>query len=178
MKTKSILAIILQTVTMLIFGQTSGFNQMDAKGKKDGKWVIYLDKDWKKVDDSTKALYCRYTYFDHGTNIYPMGSCGGKGYKLEPSSADSKKITVLEGEYKWYDANGKLSSVHVFKNGEYVSCKEYFSTGELSQHFDYTKKCEGQPHGWQVIVYDKKGNVKLSSMTCKDKNGNWPPMRG
>jgi antitoxin component YwqK of YwqJK toxin-antitoxin module len=107
-----------------------------------------------------------------------MGPCGGKGYKLEPSSADSKKITVLEGEYKWYDANGKLSSVHIFKNGEYVSCKEYFSTGELNQHFDYTKKCEGQPHGWQVIVYDKKGNVKLSSMTCKDKNGNWPPMRG
>ena len=178
MKTKSILTIIVLTMTSLIFGQTSGLNQMDAKGKKDGKWVVYLDKDWKKVDDSTKALYCRYTYFDHGTNIYPMGPCGGKGYKLEPSSADTKKITVLEGEYKWYDANGKLSSVHVFKNDEYVSCKEYFSTGELSQHFDYTKKCEGQSHGWGVTVYDKKGNIKLSSMTCKDKNGNWPPMRG
>jgi len=90
MKTKSILTIIVLTMTSLIFGQTSGLNQMDAKGKKDGKWVVYLDKDWKKVDDSTKALYCRYTYFDHGTNIYPMGPCGGKGYKLEPSSADTK----------------------------------------------------------------------------------------
>ena len=107
-----------------------------------------------------------------------MGPCGGKSYKLEPSSSVSKKIIVLDGEYKWFDNKGKLSSIHVFKNGEYVSCSEYFSTGELRQHFDYTKKCEGQPHGWQVIVYDKKGNIKFSSMTCKDKNGNWPPMRG
>lgn len=178
MKTKSTLIIILLTMTSFIIGQTSGISQLNAKGKKDGKWIVYLDKDWKKVEDSTKALYCRYTYFDQGINIYPMGPCGGKGYKLEPSSADSKKIIVLEGEYKWYDAKGNLSSVHVFKNGEYVSCKEYFSTGELSQYFDYTKKCEGQPHGWEVTVYDKKGNIKLSSMTCKDKNGKWPLMRG
>jgi len=178
MRTKSILSAIMLTMTGLIFGQTSDLNQMDAKGKKDGRWTVYLDKDWKKVEDSTKALYCRYTYFDHGTNIYPMGLCGNKGYKLESSSVDGKKNTILDGEYKWFDANGKLSSVHVFKNGEYVSCKEYFPTGELSQHYDYTKKCEGQPHGWAVTVYDKQGNIKLSSMTCKDKNGNWPQMRG
>jgi antitoxin component YwqK of YwqJK toxin-antitoxin module len=177
MKTKSSLTVIFLMMTSLILGQTSGLNQADSKGKKDGKWIVYLDKDWKKVDDSTKAIYCRYTYFDQGTNIYPMGPCGGKGYKLEPGSADKKPV-LLEGEYKWYDANGKLSSTHVFKNGEYVSCKEYFPSGELSQHFDYTKKCEGQPHGWTVTVYDKKGNVKQSSATCKDKNGNWPPMRG
>lgn len=171
MKTKSILTILLLTLTTFIFGQT---NQLDANGKKDGKWTVYLDKDWKKVDDSTKALYRRYTYFDHGTNIYPMGPCGGKGYKLEGDT----KSRILNGEYKWYDGKGKLSSVHVFKDGEYVSCKEYFPTGELSQHFDYTKKCEGQPHGWTVFIYDKKGNLTLTSPTCKDKDGNWPKMRG
>lgn len=178
MKAKSILTSIILVMTTLVLGQTLSLNRLDTKGKKDGKWIVYLDINWKKVDDSTKALYCRYTYFDHGTNIYPMGPCGGKGYKLEPGPTHNKMIILLDGEYKWFDANGKLSSVHVLKNGEYVSCKEYFSTGELSQHFDYTKKCEGQPHGWSVTVYDKKGNIKLSSMTCKDKNGNWPPMRG
>jgi|JI10StandDraft_1071094.scaffolds.fasta_scaffold1614565_1 antitoxin component YwqK of YwqJK toxin-antitoxin module len=171
MKTKSILTILLVTLTTFIFSQT---NQLDANGKKDGKWTVYLDKDWKKVDDSTKAVYRRYTYFDHGTNIYPMGPCGGKGYKLEGDT----KSKILNGEYKWYDGKGKLSSVHIFKDGEYVSCKEYFPTGELSQHFDYTKKCEGQTHGWTVLIYDKKGNLILTSPTCKDENGNWPKMRG
>jgi hypothetical protein len=56
--------------------------------------------------------------------------------------------------------------------------KSTFSTGELSQHFDYTKKCEGQTHGWTVLIYDKKGNLILTSPTCKDENGNWPKMRG
>jgi len=171
MKTKSILTTLLVTLTTFIFSQT---NQLDANRKKDGKWTVYLDKNWKKVDDSTKATYRRYTYFDHGTNIYPMGPCGGKGYKLEGDT----KLKYLNGEYKWFDGKGKLSSVHVFKDGEYVNCKEYFPTGELSQHFDYTKRCEGQPHGWIVYIYDKKGNLILTSTTCKDKNGNWPKMRG
>jgi len=129
--------------------------------------------------DSAKAIFCRYTYFDHGINVYPMGPCGGKDYKLESTtSSDNPRIKLLDGEYKWYDGKGKLSSVHVFKNGEYVSCKEFYSSGELNQYFDYTKKCEGQPHGWIVYIYDKKGNVTQALPTCKDKNGNWPTMRG
>lgn len=177
MKTTSVLIFLLLITSGLIISQTPTLNQFDSDGKKDGKWVLYLDKDWKKVNDSTKAFYCRYSYFDHGTHIYPMGPCGGKGYKMEPVSFNDKKVVLLEGEYKWFDSKGKLSSVHVFKDGEYVSCKEYFPTGELSQHFDYTKKCEGQTHGWIVYIYDKKGNLKLALPTCKDMNGKWPLMR-
>jgi len=171
MKIKSILIILLLALTTFIFGQ---INQLDANGKKDGKWEVYLNKDWKKVDDSTKAVFRRYTYFDHGTNIYPMGACGGKGYKLEGDI----KSKILNGEYKWYDGKGKLSSIHIFKNGEYVSCKEYYTTSELSQHFDYTKKCDGQAHGWTVFIYDKIGNLILTSPKCKEDKGNWPKMRG
>ncbi|MGQ0827506.1 MAG: hypothetical protein ACT4ON_03820 [Bacteroidota bacterium] len=174
MKTKSIFTILLLSINTFIFSQ---INQFDAAGKKDGKWIIYLDKNWKKVD-SAKAIFCRYTYFDHGINIYPMGPCGGKNYKLEPTSSEDKKIKLLDGEFKWYDGKGRLSSVHVFKNGEYISCKEFYSTRELNQHFDYTKKCEGQLHGWAVYIYDKKGNLKGTSFACKDKKGKWPSMRG
>jgi antitoxin component YwqK of YwqJK toxin-antitoxin module len=150
-------------------------NQSDPAGKKHGKWIVYLDKEWKAIEDSVRAIHHRYTYFDHGVNIYPMGRCGGKGFKLVTDSASPGK--VVDGTYKWYDAKGRLSSVHTFKNGEYVSCKEYFTSGGLSQHFDYTKKCEGQEHGWTVFIYDKKGNLQLASPTCKDKDGNWPKMR-
>jgi antitoxin component YwqK of YwqJK toxin-antitoxin module len=181
MKIKFILTILLLTATTFCFGQAEKLNQFDAEGKKTGKWIVYLDHDWKKTDDSSKASFMRYTYFDKGTNIYPMGPCGGKNYKLESATGKSNantKIQLLDGEYKWYDGKGHLSSAHVFKNGEYISCKEYYPSGELSQHFDYTKKCEGQIHGWTVYIYDKKGNMTQALPTCKDKNGNWPMMRG
>jgi antitoxin component YwqK of YwqJK toxin-antitoxin module len=152
---------------------TAQINQTDAEGKKNGKWIVYLDKDWGVAKDTSLSAYRRFTYYDHGTNIYPMGKCGGKNFKLESSNLGS----LLDGEYKWYDGKGKLSSVHVFKNGKYVSCKEYYPNGKLRQHFDYTKKCEGQDLGWTVYVYDKKGNLILTSPTCKDKEGHWPNMR-
>lgn len=173
MRTHLRVAIVSVVFNAGLFAQVEPLNQFDASGKKEGKWPVYLDKNWRKASDSTSAAYCRYTYYDHGTNIYPMGPCGGKGYTLETTKADK----LLNGEYKWYDSKGRLSSVHMFKDGEYISCKEYFPSGELSQHFDYTKKCDGQAHGWTVFCYNKKGDLILASPTCKDENGKWPVMR-
>jgi antitoxin component YwqK of YwqJK toxin-antitoxin module len=155
-----------------ITGQTPGQDHVDATEKK----VVYLDADWRKMEDSSRAVFYRYTYFERGANIYPMGPCGRKGYRLEPTSEANTK-TLLDGKYTWYTAKGNLSSVHVFKNGEYVSYKEYFRTGELKQEFDYTKKCEGQLHGWKLTIYDKKGRIKRCEWVCKDRNGSWPLMR-
>lgn len=168
---------LLLAMTIPSFCQNSDLNQKDANGKKNGRWVVYLDKDWRRTEDSSEAWYYRFTWFDRGTNVYPMGPCGRKGYRLEPSQAKSGKPALLDGEYRWYDATGKLSSVHVFVQGEYVSCKEYFRDGKLSQHFDYTKKCEGDTLGWMVTIYHKNGQIKTTSATCKDENGNWPRMR-
>lgn len=178
MNTKSLFVFFFHLLALFTFAQNASLNHPDADGKKDGKWILYLDRNWKIIEDSSKAVCKRYTYFDHGVNVYPMGPCGGKNYKLEPAlPASEGKIALLDGEYKWLDDKGRLSSVHVFKNGEYISCKEYFPSGELSQFFDYTKKCEGQNLGWVVYVYDRKGQLVLTSPTCKDKDGNWPRMR-
>jgi len=178
MKSKISLTVLFFTLATFIYSQTKKISQLNNNGKKDGKWALYLDKDWKVINDSSEAVYFRYTYYDNGTHIYPMGPSGGKGYALKPQATASSNPVLLDGEYKWYDKKGRLSSVHVFKNGEYVSCKEYFPTGELSQHFDYTKTCDGQEHGWTVYIYDKNGDLKNTVVTCKDKNGNWPKMRG
>lgn len=178
MKSKTSLTVLFFVLATFIYGQTEKVNQVDSNGNKVGKWTLYLDKDWMVIDDSSNAVYFRYTYYDDGTNIYPMGPTGDKGYTLKPKSTASNQPALLDGEYKWYDSKGRLSSIHVFKNGDYVSCKEYFSNGELSQHFDYTKKCEGHEHGWTVDIYDKKGNVKQTVVVCKDKNGKWSKMRG
>ena len=173
MKTHLLFSALLFALATNFFAQSTPINQTDSLGKKNGKWCVYLDKDWKKTSDSTSAPYLRYTYYDHGTNIYPMGPCGVKGYKLQTATTGK----LLNGEYKWYDGKGRLSSVHVFKDGEYVSCDEFFPTGELSQHFDYAKKCEGQEHGWTVFCYNKKGDLILASPTWKDEKGKWPVMR-
>lgn len=170
---KYISILFLSFLSLLGFSQDK-LNQLDNNGKPNGKWLLYLDKDWAKVRDSSAALYFRYTYYDHGVHVLPMGPCGGKNYKLEKPHNNK----LLDGEYKWYNAKGQLSSVHVFKNGEYVSCKEYFTSGELNQHFDYTKGCAGQEHSWTLFIYDKKGTLILESPTCKDEKGNWPKMKG
>lgn len=177
MKVKLSLTFLFLSMVTFIFSQVEKINQLDVNGQKTGKWKLYLDNEWKVTEDTSKAVYFRYTYFDNSTNIYPMGPCGGKGYNLKPQSAKTNQ-QLLDGEYNWYDNKGRLNSVHVFKNGEYISCKEYFTTGELNQHFDYTKKCDGQEHGWTVYVYDKKGNIIQTIATCKDKNGKWPLLRG
>ncbi|MGZ3901198.1 MAG: hypothetical protein ACXVNM_14455 [Bacteroidia bacterium] len=176
MNRKNIFLMFFNAFFITIYSQSATVNQFDSNGKKDGKWIVYLDKNWSKVEDSTKAVLKRYTWFDHGVNIYPMGRCGGKNYKLETNYPAGN--TFADGEYKWFNGKGKLSSVHVFQNGEYISCKEYYPSGELHQLFDYTEKCKGQSLGWTLFVYDKKGNITLTSPLCKDKNGHWPKMRG
>ena len=168
-------------LSLIKFSYSQTINQLDASGKKDGKWIVYLDKNWKHINDSTAATYFRYTFYDHGTNLYPMGPCGGKNYKIEITSNNSQsneKIKLLDGEYKWLDAKGQISSIHIFKNGEYISCKEFYSSGKLKHYFDYMKKWEEQPHTWCVYEYDKKGNIKFESYMRKDKNGRWPSTRG
>lgn len=168
------------TLTLFSYAQAEKINQIDPAGKKDGKWIVYLNDNWKELKDSANAVYCRYTYYDHGANIYPMGPCGKKNYKLEfPRNTNGKSgaIKLLDGEYKWLNEKGQLSSVHNFKMGEYIFCKEYFPSGQLSQHFDYTKKWEEQPHTWCLSIYDEKGNLKLEYYMKKDKNGKWPVTR-
>lgn len=163
--------------SLFSIGQTEKLNQLDEKGKRHGKWKIYLDDNWAKVKDSTKAVFYRYNYYDHGVSLYPMGPCGKKGWKLESTVAPGTPAKMLNGIYKWYTKDGRLSSEHVLKNGEYVSCKEYYPTGELNQHFDYTKKCKGETHGWGVYIYDKTGKLTMTSWMCRDKDGVWPATR-
>lgn len=165
-------------LSLFSISQTEKLNQLDEKGKKHGKWVIYLDNNWDKLKDSTKAVYYRYNYYDHGTSLYPMGPCGKKGWTLKTTSGPPSQNKMLNGTYTWYDKKGKISSEHILKDGHYVSCKEYYPTGELNQHFDYTKKCKGETHGWGVFIYDKTGKLIMTSWMCRDKDGVWPTTRG
>lgn len=159
MKANFTFLLFFLSLTAISYGQQARLNQLDSAGKKDGKWIVYLDDVWKEVNDSSDAKYYRYTYYEHGVNLCPMGKFGGKNWKLEApvdSARKNEKIKLLDGEYKWYDTKGRLSSAHSLNKGEYVFSKEYYSSGKLMQHFDFTMKWNDQPHTWHISIYGKK----------------------
>ena len=155
-------------------------NQTDAEGKRDGLWLVYLDAAGDKTKDSTKAVYKRYTWYDHGTNVYPMGSLIETGGKIETTGATAEKgkIVLLNGEYKCYNKKGVLFAIHKFDSGHYVSYTEYHPSGTVKTLFDYTKHCDGQEHSWHMYIYDATGKLTLEQCTKKDAAGNWPKMKG
>jgi len=155
-------------ISILASGQV---NQLDSAGKKDGKWIEYLDLHWMEVKDSSQAAYFRYTYYDHGYNVFKSM----KYYKeehLEPSEnsnnpSATKKCVVLNGEYKWYDQKNRLIAIEFYQNGEYTWCKSYdwgisgdeYKGKKLHEYFDYTKKFEHQPCSFYYESYDRHGVV-------------------
>jgi hypothetical protein len=175
------LIVLLFLFTMTFHSYCQDINKYDENGKKHGKWTRYLDKYWKVVDDSSKAVYFRYTFYDHGLNVHPMGPTGSKGDKMifvgDSSKQTPKQIKILDGEYYWYDSNNTLRFVHILKNGVYVFYKEYYKTGELETIFDYTRHAKDQPWSWYIITFDKQGKVTYEGYTMKS-NGKWPAMRG
>ena len=97
-------------------------NQYDAQHKKHGPWVVYLNSWWKEVSDSTRATYRKYTWYDHGENLYPMGP-RDKHWKLvhkDSSDSDSSRIKLLNGSYTWIDKKGVTRGIDVFSKGQYV----------------------------------------------------------
>jgi hypothetical protein len=149
---------------------------LDSKGKKQGKYKRYLDKYWKVLDDSSNAVYFRYTYYDHGLDVRPFGQGGAnKLWKMKTvvDTAAQKGIKILDGDYRWHDPKGRLMYWHVLKNGDYLLYKEFYETGELSALYDYSKHAEGQELSFHLTTYDKKGNVTSEGYIKKDKKGKW-----
>ncbi len=157
--------------------QPTPLNKLDSAGKKDGYWIRYYNKQWKVVDDSSEAYYYYYTYFDHGNKTQTTAKWGTKGGKLEDSTAGNQrmgKIKLLDGKYTWYDNKGRVFAAFYFDKGEPVSWKQFYPSGKLYMHFDYTIKYDGKPHSYHIYVYDKNGNLLLDKPECKYLNGKWP----
>ncbi|MFZ5551878.1 MAG: hypothetical protein ACOZCO_02090 [Bacteroidota bacterium] len=173
MKEYILINILLLASVFPVFPQTdTTMNGYDDNGKKHGKWKVYLDEQWAEVSDSSKAIYIRHTYYDHGVNVYPMGPCGRKGWTLEMRSADSSGFAgnkLLNGTFIWKDEKGVARSEHLLKNGEYISCKEYNSSGKLQQYFNYLQHYNNEPFTWFCHLYDKKGKQKSYVM----RKGEW-----
>ena len=175
MKTLILVTTAILTLTVA-HGQTESLNKLDSNGKKDGRWTVYVNAKGKWAKDSSTAVYYLYAYYDHGANIDLGTSLFGGINKFE-STTESKsngKLKLLDGEYKGLDKNGKLKLIYIFKNGEFVSYKDFYPTGKIRQYFNYTnrhfERGEFEPHTYCMYIYDKNGGVKYYFMR-KGKNG-------
>jgi antitoxin component YwqK of YwqJK toxin-antitoxin module len=159
MKTLILISTAALSLTVA-YGQTDKLNQVDTKGKKDGKWSVYLDSKWKEVKDNSQAVYSRYTWYEHGTNLCSMGSFEDLTLVPSDNNLQMGQPKLLNGEYKWIDKNGQTKFILVLKDGEFVSYKEYYKSGKMHEYFDYTKKWQGQPHTYWICIYDKEGKAQ------------------
>ncbi|UPT68316.1 MAG: hypothetical protein M0D57_06680 [Sphingobacteriales bacterium JAD_PAG50586_3] len=162
---------LLAVLMLLGFGASAQkpLNQYNSAKQKDGKWITYWDANWKTVKDSSKARYFRYNVFVNGKEVYPMGPCGKKGWRLEGDTT----TTFLDGRYNWYNEKGVLVSTHIFKKGEYVDVKEYYANGKLNQHFAYGQKYRDWPNTWVYYFYDKDGKATRYAAFYNDKTNGW-----
>lgn len=166
-------------ITLIIgFAATSSafaqLNQRDGKGKKDGKWIIYLDEKWKPVSDSSHAYYSRYTYYDHGVDIYPIGRGKNSFHIAEgKTNAVKGKPLLLNDNYRWVDKDGTTRSTNNYKNGEPVQIQFFYANGKQSRDFEYTKSWKGVPHTYHVIVFDKTGTPNAYFYMRKERENDW-----
>ncbi len=158
-------------LTLFSYGQDT-LNQFDSNGNKQGRWVVYLNDHWKELKDENGAKFCRYTWYEHGKNIYPMGAMSKK-HRMEEvvhSNIYIGKARLLDGTYNWIDKNDRIMFALVLDNGEFVAYNEFTTTGELKQLFDYTDKWKDQPHSWSMRVLKKNGEMECYYMRL-GKNG-------
>lgn len=154
-------------------------NQLDSTGKKSGVWIVYLDSNWKQITDSTHAVYCRYTNYERGTNIYPMGDFSGLSLKhLDDSLSGKKTGKWVDGIYKWFSKKGVLKFEIKCKMGRMVYYKEYYDSGKLSQFFDYNDHCDTNVFSWSIFIYNSSGDLLRKDCMKPDGKGNWPRTRG
>jgi hypothetical protein len=161
MRNLAIFLFLLSSVTFLN-AQTDRLNQVDSLGKKTGVWIVYLNKNWKQVRDTNKAVFYRYKYYEKGIDIQSMGWCGKK-WNVSYTGGNGQQgggITQLDGEYKWTDKKGGKRCIATFKNGECLTFKWFYPSGAPQSVWDYTKKYKDQPYSYWFAEYDKKGGVR------------------
>jgi len=191
-----LILIVALLFSITVFAQQdSGFtNKAEAKnlmvdGKRDGKWLIYIDSNGTPTTDSTKAVtyalgifnkgiatgICRGFYMNgkiQGELPYTNGKTNGvaKIYNkngilvYEAHFIDDKKNGVV----RWYYEDGKLKDDLNYINDTVNGIRRlYYENGQLKQESNYTM---GKKNGI-VKRYFENGMEKSEIMYTNDIKG-------
>jgi hypothetical protein len=110
-------------------------NQTDAFGKKQGYWEVFVDSNFRVVDQSVHDFcYITYYYNDILMGIVPRVIRGDTPkYDLQIEKINGKK--VISGKFITIHKRNKLNTESQFVNGVLVF-KSYFKSKVLYQYFE------------------------------------------
>ena len=145
---------ILLIYCFVVFGQPSALNQFNGSGKRQGKWLIYIDKNWKEVKDTNLYVYKFYDEYLNGKPLIGIGKIKHNERLEEPTENEDK---FLNGEYKWIKKNNTLLEKHFFRNGELVNSQYYKKNNVVEYYIDYTITYENNPYTYGMYYYMKNG---------------------
>ncbi|MES2588669.1 MAG: hypothetical protein V4622_06790 [Bacteroidota bacterium] len=123
-------------ITILLFpliciSQNDTLNKY-LNGKKNGTWMVYLDRKLNPIEDSSFAFFIAYENYDLGDRIF-------KYYKHPFKDVDSVmhseewpvqgKPQILSGIFKWYSTDGKILGHEEYRDGLpwYMKTYQYYN---------------------------------------------------
>jgi hypothetical protein len=131
---------------------TDTLNKFNSKHKKQGFWVVYLTDHLLPVKDAQKACYYAFNYFDNGVKVgfFPWAGKERKNAGRLSSEGQSKEgaPVLLNGNFKYYDKNGKKTLDEIYKNGTPLLMEAYTFDKSgicvLKETCDFTKMYNNQ----------------------------------
>lgn len=145
-----IIAILFFSTT--VKSQNDTLNAFNAKGKKHGCWIQYINIVWNETTKENAVAYF-YNQFDNGQPLLDLkNQKWKKKYKLvcEGNTPTQGNPVVLDGQYKWYNTKGQLMNEEHYKNGNPVFMKSYnysnnnFATQTYNEVLKFDKKYKHQ----------------------------------
>ncbi len=111
-------------------------NQKDAQNRKQGKWTLLYDADYKNVISEKDAVYYRIAEFKDGKSIgktrYYFISNGKLHFEGEVLEETDKSVEKLKGFCVWYYENGnKMREIDFDDKGNVKTIHQYDRNGKL-----------------------------------------------
>lgn len=109
-------------------------NKTDMQGRRQGKWVILFDKDWK-ITSSNDVAYYRIAEYKEGKPIGKVRDYYAHNHKMQFEGEmidDTPQQEVMKGLCVWYyDTGVKMQEARYDDKGNMLERKNYDENGKL-----------------------------------------------
>lgn len=148
-----------------LHGKFEGITYIKGTGLPNLEFVVIGNYNNDKFDG--KIIYYRtvYTEEDKDSASLKLMEQGYKGIMRTKCEEVYYKNGKRDGSYKMWFTNGKIARDYVFKDGEYVSTKDYYENGQLQED---TKIVNGVTY---TKMYYKSGKLQADIEQIDRDNG-------